>query len=72
MSDPMSEQDFAQKVQWEGGVTEALEYGLIGPDVVPGELRDKWVELEQVWLTHAAPLIHEMQRLIDRLAEGEE
>lgn len=46
MSDkPMTEEDFAEKVQWEGGVIDALEYGLKAEHVEPGDLRNDWAVL---------------------------
>lgn len=46
---PMTESDFAAKVEWEGGITGALDYGLRAEDCRPGELRDAWEKLELKW-----------------------
>lgn len=48
----MNGPDFAGKVQWEGGVVDALDYGLKHTDLDIGEddeLRQVWQELEQQW-----------------------
>jgi hypothetical protein len=48
VSDQMSGEEFAVKVQWEGGVIDALEYGLRYEDIDPAEedLRKMWAEAE--------------------------
>lgn len=43
---PMSESDFAAKIEREGGITDALDYGLKAEDCEPGPLRDAWEKLE--------------------------
>lgn len=52
----MSEQQFAAKVDYEGGVFGALEYGLTASDCVPGPLHDAWAELEKGYAHVCAPL----------------
>lgn len=48
-SEPMTERDFAAKIDWEGGITAALDYGLRTEDCEPGPLRDAWEKLELKW-----------------------
>lgn len=45
----MTEKDFAAKIEWEGGIPDALEYGLKSEDCEPGELHDAWKNLEVGW-----------------------
>lgn len=61
---PMSESDFIAKIEWEGGVVGALEYGLTSNDVEPGELQNAWKELEKAWVP-MQDAIEEVQSLID-------
>lgn len=66
----MSESDFVAKINWEGGIVGALEYGLKSSDLEPGELRDAWKELEKAWSKMQEPM-DEVQSLIDELTEDE-
>jgi hypothetical protein len=54
--------DFLGKIDWEGGVVDALEYGLTTERYpnLPQRLRDKWVELREAW-NEFAPLIDEWE-----------
>lgn len=51
-------EDFAAKVEWEGGVFEALDYGLTISDVPDDdtELKEVWGQLETLY-KQIAPLI---------------
>ncbi len=65
---------FAAKVEWEGGVVEALTYGLkvdhLDPDdPVSVELRSKWGELQAIWDGQMRQLVDEVGRLCETLAE---
>lgn len=69
---PMTEQDFAAKIEWEGGITDALDYGLKAEQCVPGELHDAWAKLEAVWVS-AQPEIKVVQYILDSLmSDGED
>lgn len=61
---PMTESDFASKVEWEGGVFEALDYGLKPADVVEGPVREAWTRLYQLW-QQISPIADEVSRLLD-------
>lgn len=56
MSKAMTEKDFAAKIEWEGGIPDALEYGLKSEDCEPGELRNAWKDLEDRWKTLQKPM----------------
>lgn len=45
----MTEAEFAAKVEWEGGVMDALDYGLRAKDVELGGLHTMWRDLETLW-----------------------
>lgn len=76
--DPMSAKDFAAKVEWEGGILEALDYGLKHTDLDPqdeeaAELRAAWKELEEKF-EPVKPIVNRLERLLENLeiAEGDE
>ena len=75
MSDTMSLLDFCSKIEWEGGVVQALEYGLKADDLDSDEfdpraeqLRDIWVALQGAWET-VARLEDEASEIIDRVLD---
>lgn len=52
----MTAEDFAAKVEWEGGVTSALDYGLKATDLpensddpLTADLRAAWTALQGKW-----------------------
>ena len=57
----------ASKIQWEGGVIGALEYGLKPDDIGDPELRAAWQQLQQA---HAElrPLIQDFERRLRAVA----
>jgi hypothetical protein len=62
----MTPQEFAAKISWEGGVTEALEYGLKSTDLNPEDeasrdMRSAWIRAEDLW--------EEMRLAIERVDE---
>jgi hypothetical protein len=59
----------AGKIEWEGGIMEALDYGIRSGDMPDDELRDAWDKLEKA---HAAmaPLVAFVEDLLDG-TEGE-
>ncbi len=62
---PMTPQDFAAKVAYEGGVLEAISYGLEPEDAPEGELRDLWQTATDMWKT-LSPVV---DRIVDLLHE---
>lgn len=42
--------DTLNKIEWEGGVAEALEYGIKTDDFDSKELKEAWWQLEYHWL----------------------
>jgi hypothetical protein len=64
----MTEQEFAAKVIWEGGIFDALEYGLKSADCDPGKLRDLWTRLEYHWID-VEPLAEEIEKRIEVLTD---
>lgn len=72
MSDkPMTESAFASKVEWEGGIFEALDYGLKPSDAPKGPIRDAWARLCQVW-QQISPIADEVSRLLDGIERTDE
>lgn len=61
----MKEQEFAAKVSWEGGILEALDYGLTAEDLPPGALRDAWRDLETAWQLELAPRVYRVEELLE-------
>ncbi len=68
---PMTESAFAGKVEWEGGIFEALDYGLKPADVVEGPLREAWTRLYQLW-QQISPIADEVNRLLDGIERTDE
>jgi len=44
-----SEYNFLSKIVWEGGIFEALEYGLDEKDLPKGELKENWKNLRKLY-----------------------
>lgn len=70
MSEPMSAADFAGKVMWEGGITEALDYGLKPEDAPEGPIRDAWTRAYALW-QQMEPVMHEIDSLLEAVEEDE-
>lgn len=69
----MTPEEFAAKVHWEGGVIDALEYGLKAEDMDgsdPG-LQTKWAVLVEQY-AKIEPLVRKMELLLEELVEEEE
>jgi hypothetical protein len=64
----MTESDFAAKVEWEGGVIDALEYGLLPGDVEPGQLHDAWAALYAKYQDFK-PLLYRVEGLVENASE---
>lgn len=64
----MTKEEFATKVDWEGGIQDALDYGLHATDLddVPenSELRRLWAALELNHKHIVRPLMEEIQELL--------
>lgn len=45
----MNAKELAHKVQWEGGVLSALEYGIRSDEIADPELATLWRRMEQVY-----------------------
>jgi hypothetical protein len=58
--DPMTLRELANKVDWEGGPLEALEYGITAEDVADPTIRDLWRELEERY-RGLTPLVREIR-----------
>lgn len=67
----MTEQEFAQKIDWEGGILEALGYGLRPDDAPPGELRDAWAELRAAF-EDMRPLVRRVEGILDRIEDSDD
>lgn len=55
----MTAKQLAQKVRWEGGLIEALEYGIGAEDIEDPALAVEWLELDRLW-SELRPLLHAM------------
>lgn len=66
VSHELSAESFADKVDWEGGIFEALRYGLRASDLKDqnSELAKQWAELESRW-NDLLPLVNNVQMLLD-------
>ena len=71
--DYQTREQVAAKVDWEGGIPEALEYGLTVDDMPAGdeELRAAWGRLEAAHQPFAAAEA-EVARLLEEARAGEE
>lgn len=56
----MSMQQLADKVEWEGGVADAIDYG-IKHDQVPSELEVEWLQAEL--------LVEQLHPLVEKIAD---
>lgn len=63
----MTDEEFANKVDYEGGIFSALEYGLSAEDIKDkeGALYTSWLELEAKYL-ELKPLCTRVQDNLDR------
>lgn len=60
----MTAADFASKVEWEGGIIDALDYGLKPADAPEGPLRDAWARAYELW-QQFEPIAAELNQLFD-------
>jgi hypothetical protein len=70
----MSDLDFASKVEWEGGIIAALEYGLSEDHLEDGEespLFAPWLDLRLKY-EELAPLLDAVQDALDSVEEEDE
>jgi hypothetical protein len=73
---PMSASRFANKVHCEGGIVEALEYGLTVDDLDPDDprgwtLRQAWGELADLW-AEMSPVVERVDYLLGDLLDADE
>jgi hypothetical protein len=47
----------AQKVDWEGGVLEAIQYGVKAAEIEDPAIARRWKRLEQLWLKMEPDLV---------------
>jgi hypothetical protein len=55
----------AHKVNWEGGVLGALQYGVRSDQIADPALARRWKEIEQLYV-RLAPKVSDLQRDLDR------
>jgi hypothetical protein len=53
----------ASKIDWEGGIIAALEYGVSSAEISDPDLRIRWEVLELLW-AQMRPLIREFDRVL--------
>lgn len=70
MSDKFTPKQFAAKIEWEGGVVSALEYGLAAEDLADTEdaapLKAAWANLEQIW-DNFSPAMDKVDVLLEKI-----
>ena len=59
----LSVERLAKRVEWEGGVLEAIQYGIKGADIANPELAEAWHELEQLW-SQMEPALVDLNRCL--------
>jgi hypothetical protein len=66
MPDKLTEEEFAAKVEWEGGIGEALSYGLKASDLQnpDSELGKAWARLERIWTKEVRPAVAAVEKLL--------
>lgn len=73
MPEPMLLRNFVAKVEWEGGVLQALDYGLHAedleetPESIP--LREAWTALDIAYREHVQPALTRVETLLEELDE---
>ena len=62
----MSESEFAAKIEWEGGILAALEYGLRQDDLESPNcpLGERWHEAQRIFREKLQPAIAEIEELL--------
>jgi hypothetical protein len=65
MTDKMTEEEFINKIAWEGGIIGALTYGLRASDLADqdSDLAKAWRHLENGWVK-LVPRIDKVEELI--------
>lgn len=61
MANLMTEADFLSKIEYEGGIFEAIHYGLKASECEPGKVRDEFQKIED-----AIKSVSDSIRFIDR------
>jgi hypothetical protein len=74
MSDHMTLADFVAKVDWEGGITPSLEYGLRADHLDPNDeeskpLREAWAALETAYREHYEPAERQVSELLEAMQD---
>ena len=67
-----SRTDLRDKIDWEGGITDALDYGIKTEDMPEGdaELTEAWGKLEAAWRA-LAPLAEAVDNMLNDVADDE-
>jgi hypothetical protein len=63
--EPLTRERLAAKVVWEGGVFEALRYGVRSDQIADRELAQLWQEMETLY-QRISPLAWRIDSLLDR------
>lgn len=61
----MTLEEFEDKVDWEGGILEALVYGLTPEDAPEGEFRQLWSDLYWTYRNTLEPCVDAIQAYWD-------
>lgn len=67
MSSKLTAEEFVAKVEWEGGVLQAMYSGLRSTDLDDdeSELWEKWYELEDLWYVEILPLVKDIEKILE-------
>lgn len=70
----MTVEEFSSKVEWEGGIFGALEYGLHADqldseDSASTELRKAWADLESAY-NELRPFVGMVESILEKIDEG--
>ena len=71
--DKLTEDEFLGKVEWEGGVLDALEYGMRAEMLIDqdSELFERWNALEKEW-RRFQNFLNPVERYVEEWEEDEE
>jgi hypothetical protein len=65
--EPMTRNELARKVEWEGGALGALEFGIVFQDIDDPVLRDLWKNLQDRYRA-LTPLVRDIERRLRAVA----
>lgn len=64
----LTDEEFAAKIEREGGIFGVLEYGLRPDEIEPGAVKDAYYELWDSWSTFMKSEIADLERALENVA----